>query len=568
MSVNLQHNQRGTILTADTTAANLVRLEQSLAAGDQPNDGAKAPFSLHWAFTPQSPLFEDPESCGLMRTFITPPVAFTQALLTQPVAHLDTLTFGWDDRMEALGVTDDYATVGMGNLTAADMARYTVTINIYSRSINSGPLIVVPGTGIVPLHSFTIDGVAAFGTVVRTNPLSFPVSIDLLPNTAYTVQILIPGLYGNPGVTENLCMPSLTLGLLGDTPITNLLTPAAIQNLPVGYPPVPVSPAFVPPTAGQPMAADGPTGVQTQLNAYEDLVLSDQRLYQSAQPGVSASLDGDGKAEPVQSGFATGWARHVIPVTLWESWNSIRCNNGVNTMPFLSGPGPYLTPTGARACIPVPQNFILDRVFVGMNWISPPAPVTIPQYTGWGVEPAGPDFIVRVGVAIMQHGSAQTDQQVAYGDIIPATPTNNVVHRNFYTFSTGSVVAETLYEIPVVGPFLTPGWSNDGTGQPVYMGRTPSEGQNRTAISPQPLFPQQPPTTLGRETHLWVTMTMEDPVDGLQDLTRPDNVRVGAGGHVVYLIGRTPLVGQAGFAGHGRRPGPGEQGVNGTDYGI
>lgn len=568
MSVSLQHNQRGTYLSADVTAANYTRLANHVGSGLLPNDGARAPFGLHWTFSPNSTLSEDSESCGLMKTFVIPNVAYAANTLTTPVAKLDTLTLGWDDRMEALGCTDAYASVQNGILTACDMNRYTMQVDIYSRSINRGPLTVVPGTGIVPLHSFTIPGDASFGGPVRNNPLVLPVNIDVLPNTAYTVQVRIPGLFDPSGTAENLMVPSLTLGLTGDAPIDGLPDLATIQNLPTSYTQTLNTPTLTPPVAGQPVAADGASGVQTNLNIYEDRVLADNRLYQSAQPGVSSAMDSDGKAEPVQSGALTGWSRHVITVPLWESWpGSVRSSNGVPDLPFVSGALPYRKETGARICIPVPQNFIIDHVFVGMSWISPPAPTLIPIYTGWGQRPTGPDFKFRIGVSIAQHGSAQTDQQVAYGVITPAAPAN-VVHSNFYTFSSGTVEAETLYEIQTVGISTTPGWSQNGEGPPVYVGRTPTEGQTRTNISPLPASPAGVPTTYGRETHLWITCIMEDLVDGLGDVARPDDVRIGEGGHTVYLIGRVPTVGAAGPAYKGTMPGPGEQGAISSDFGV
>lgn len=571
--VTPQNLPRGTELSATTVAANLTRFGNYFAGGTPDLAEGQAPFSLWWSANPQSVLFEESESFGLLRTFVIPTPTLDLTKLATPVATLTALHFGWDNRMEPDGCTDEYASLQAGYLTACDMARYTVTIQIWAQPANRTPFAPTPSSGRILLHKFVIPGQEAFGGILLENPLVLPVSIDVLPGTAYTVQIQIPGLYDPTGLVDNVMMPSLVYGLTGTTPIVYLTDDAyplnQVQNLPLNYTTnQPTAPTLVPPVAGQRIDADGSAGVQTNLNVIENRLLSDNRLYQSAQPGLSSGMNSDGAAEPIQTGARTGWARHVVNIPLWENWNAVRASAVGTTLPFVAGPAPYAETTGARAGLPVPDNFVVDHVLLTASWNSPPAPTLEPNYVVWGLPPTGPDFTIKVGVVLGSHGPQQTEQQVAYGVITPAAAAAEAVHSFFGTTSTGSYELETIYELPLVGTGLNASWSNQGTGNPVYMGRTNLEGSTRRNISPLPASIAVPPLTSGRETHLWVKMTMADLVDGLGDAARPDDIRIGEGGYVVSLVGRVPVQGHAIKAGDGRRgPPQGEQGVHGGDRG-
>jgi hypothetical protein len=564
---------RGVELSATTMAANLTRFNSYFATGTPDLPAGQAPFSLWWSANPQSILFEEPESFGLLRTFIVPTPTLDVTKLSIPVATLTSLHFGWDNRMEASGCIDDYNALLAGYLTACDMDRYTTTIQIWAQSANRTPFAPTPSSGRVLLHRFVIPGQEAYGGILLANPIALPVSIDVLPGMAYTIQIQIPGLYDATGLVDNLMMPSLVYGLTGTTPIVYLEDDAyplsQVQNMPLNYTTnQPTAPTLVPPTAGQPIRADGNDGVQSNLNTIENRLLSDNRLYQSAQPGLSSGMNADGAAEPIQTGARTGWARHVVQVPLWDGWAAVRASTVGGTLPFVVGPAPFAETTGARAGLPVPDNFVVDHVLLTASWNSPPAPVVEPFYVAWGLPPTGPDFTIAVGVVLGSHGPQQTEQQVAYGVVTPAAAAAEAVHSFFGTTSTGTFELETIYELPLVGTGLNPSWSNQGTGNPVYMGRTNLEGSARTNISPLPASIAVPPLTEGRETHLWVKMTMADLVDGLGDAGRPDDIRIGEGGFILSLVGRVPVQGNAIKAGDGRRgPGIGEQGVHGGDRG-
>ena len=467
--------------------------------------------------------------------------------------------------MSALGGGIDWwtCTVG-GGFVAGDIARLTVDVTNYDYVVAFGDTATVIATAIAALAvaNFFYE-VTSAGAVVtlRSRFASAGVAVASLFLAGAGTFVAVHTHIGGPGTVEQLALVSLNLTASFVSPLTvrdstsDFGTGPGIQNIPNIH-------------NGDRFG----TTVPVTVPAPDDLITGAD--IQDANHGFDEVLRRKGKSGYGTDGGALGDTMqaadiaphvilkndahyHVIVVPMWggQFREALRAEDVPQAgLPYIAAP--WTDPTMDRRVVPVPEGFVLHHAFAVWNGYSPIS-TAIYNRTIEGAWPTAPDYEQQVGI-MLNSGMRSDDYQLLQLGLLAFTPagganpyTGDLVDEFF--LPDGTVNPAPCYrvlQIPLAGDGGA--WTNNSwlnSGLPIFMGKGNSltgnavggVTQNRTDIGNGAAF--APPATGGRENTLEVRWSKQDAVNGLNDPTRPNDVRVGQGGEWVILVGKQAVAG-------------------------
>lgn len=313
----------------------------------------------------------------------------TERVLSDPQypIMLTELSLSFDQRAEPYAIVGPLSKSGAGQLTAADMTRYDMTLRLLERQPS-----LLTGENLLSSEvlNLVLPGVELFGGVTfRANPLLVQgLAVPLKPFAIYIWELSCPGLYSaagvDPGATvEQLALVSLTIKPTLQSPLLprdkagDFNVGPGIQNIPTTHAGVQVG-TTIPLTVPAGGASMLGRTVQSDLLGGFDLALRKRldsgygtdfgalgNVMQSADVSPHAMLNNDSHYQMI-----------VVPMFGGQVRNSVRAEDVAGAgLPFCTPSSLWKDPAFDARVIPVPDNFVLHHAFAVWNNYSPPADI-------------------------------------------------------------------------------------------------------------------------------------------------------------------------------------------------